>query len=346
MTVGKLYTVARASQLEFLQVPGFRDFVILGVNLAWKMQVSAQRESTMHILKIAVPALATCLVTGSAMAAPFTAIRIGDADGFGFGAAALFSAANGGPANLGSGGVLTAEPLPTIGDFLPDLNGDGTTQTGSRDDFDNRSAAEVGGSSLNGQGFTNVGTTGSQFTDISLSTSYDTSNTANDVFDANTGTRGAGGPFPAPPSGALTNQPGFVFDFSVASADITTGTPIFFNMLFGDYDVVPALLQFTRSDGSTFNAAVTTQNNAAGQDGLIQAAFATLNFTDVFSATGGGWNGRIDVDFVANNEPYTAFDFVELSVTPIDITAAEPATLAVLGLGLVGLAFARRKKAA
>lgn len=37
MIVGKLYTVARASQLELLQVLEFRDFVILGVNLAWKI---------------------------------------------------------------------------------------------------------------------------------------------------------------------------------------------------------------------------------------------------------------------------------------------------------------------
>jgi len=278
---------------------------------------------------------------GSAQAVQFTAIRIGDIDGFGYGAAAGFSAANGGAANVGSGGVLGAEALPTIGDFLPDLNGDGGTLTGSRDDFDNRSAAEVAGGSLTGSGFTDQGTTGSQFTDISLSTSYTTSSAANDVFNANTMTRGAGGAFPTPPSGNLPNQPGFGFDFLVGGADIVAGTQIFFNMVFGDFDVIPANIMFTRGNGTTFNANVTPQNNAQGQDGLIQAAFATLNFSDVFTATGGGWDGKLQVDFVANNEPYTAFDFVELSVTPIG-TLPEPSTAYLFGAGLAGFAAAWR----
>ena len=231
---------------------------------------------------------------GSAQAAPFTAIRIGDIDGFGYGTAAGLFAANGGPANVGAGGVLGAETLPTIGDFLPDLDGSGGTLTGSRDDFDNRSAAEVAGSSVTGSGFTDNGTTGSQFTDISLSTSYTASSTANDVFDANTNSRGAGGPFPTPPSGNLPNQPGFSFDFLVGGADIVADTQIFFNLTLGDYEVTPAILQFTRGDGTTFNVNVTPQNNAQGQDGLIQAGFATLNFTDVFTpnANGTDWDGK------------------------------------------------------
>ncbi len=278
-------------------------------------------------------------------AVPFTEIRIGDVDGFGYGAAAGFFAANGGAANIGAGGVLGAEALPTIGDFLPDLNGDGTVQISQGDDFDNRSAAEVGGTSLAGSGFIDMGSTGSQFTDISLSTSYDASSAANNVFNANTGTSGVGGTFPMPPSGTLPNQPGFVFDFFVASADITAGTPVFFNMLFGDYDIVPANLLFTRADTTTFTAAVTPQNSAQGQDGLIQSAFATLAFTDLFSAALGGWDGRIGVDFVAPNEPYTAFDFVELSVTPITLNPVPvPAAVWLFGTALMGLiGFSKRR---
>ncbi|MDH3677406.1 MAG: hypothetical protein OEQ12_03805 [Nitrosopumilus sp.] len=253
----------------------------------------------------------------AAHAASFSAIRIGDVDGFGYGAGAGFQAANNGPANVGPLGVLTAEMLPTVGDFLPDIDLGGSVATGAGDDFDNRAAVEVAGNSLTGQGFTDNNTIGSDFTDISLSTSYDTSSNNGNVFDANTLTSGAGGPFPTPPSGNLPNQPGFQFDFFVANADITPGTPIFFNFMFGDYDVTPAGLLFTRANGTTFTQNITPQNNAQGQDGLVQAAFATLSFDDVFTATVGGWDGKLRVDFVANNEPYTAFDFVELSVTPL-----------------------------
>lgn len=283
-----------------------------------------------------------------AFAASFTAIRIGDIDGFGYGVASGLSAANGGSANVGAGGVLGAETLPTVGDYLPDLNGDGTVQIFQGDDFDNRSAAEIGGSSLGGSGFTNVGTTGSQFTDISLSQSYDDSQAAGNVFDANTGTFGAGGPFPTPPSPALPNQPGFVFDFFVAGADIADGTPVFFNMLFGDYDIVPAEILFTRADNTTFSIAVTTQNSPAGEDGLIQSTFATLAFDDVFIAALGGWDGKLGVDFQAPNEPYTAFDFVELSVTPITPNPIPvPAAVWLFGTALIGLAgFSRRKQTA
>lgn len=279
-------------------------------------------------------------------AVPFTEIRIGDVDGFGYGAAAGFSAANGGAANIGAGGVLGAEALPTIGDFLPDLNGDGTVQISRGDDFDNRSAAEIGGTSLTGSGFIDMGSTGSQFTDISLSTSYDASSAANNVFDANTNTSGAGGAFPVPPSATLSNQPGFVFDFFVATPDIAAGGQVFFNMLFGDYDIVPANLLFTRADSSTFTAAVTPQNSALGQDGLIQSAFATLAFSDLFSAAIGGWDGKLGVDFVAPAEPYTAFDFVELSVAPISPNPVPiPAAIWLFGTALVGLlGFGKRRK--
>ncbi len=282
--------------------------------------------------------LAAVLVASSSYAVSFEAIRIGDVDGFGYGIAAGFLGADGNPANKDGAGVLAT------GDLLPDLNKNRVLATGAGDDFDNRSAAEASGSFLTGVGFTDAGSTGSEFTDISLSTSYVTSSNSNKVYDANTDTYGAGGTFPAlPPS--VPNQPGFLFDFFVATGDVTAGSQLFFNLVFGDYDVTPASVRFTRADGTTFTQGVTRQPST--QDGQIQAAFVALNFWDVFTAGTGGFDGFLDVDFVAPNEPYTAFDFVEISVRQIDIDPdpiPEPGTMILLGSGLLGIAGYSRKR--
>ncbi len=115
-------------------------------------------------------------------------------------------------------------------------------------------------------------------------------------------------------------------------------------MIFGDYDVFPANITFTRGDTSTFTQAVATQ--PGGQDGLIQAASATLLFSDVFTAAVGGYDGYLGVDFVAPNEPYTAFDVVNLSPTvgipAIPLPAAAWLGLAMLG-GMGGFGVIRRK---
>ncbi|NJN51263.1 MAG: PEP-CTERM sorting domain-containing protein [Gammaproteobacteria bacterium] len=152
-------------------------------------------------------------------------------------------------------------------------------------------------------------------------------------------------PFPMPPSTTLPNQPGFVFDFFVATGDIDPLADVFFNLIFGDYDVVPAGLGFIRADGSTFAQALTVQAPTA--DGLIQSAFATLAFADVFTSALGGFSGYLAVNFNAPNEPYTAFDFVELAVTPISVDPTpvpEPGTLSLLAAGLLGLAIRRRRR--
>ena len=272
----------------------------------------------------------TSLLCTQSFALPFTEIRIGDIDGFGFEALspANFSAltGDGGAADRNGNGRLNA------GDVLPSLNGGGVVATGNGDDFDNRLSEGI---SITAGSTVNAGSTGAQFTDISLSTSYDNSSTAGNVYNANTNSYGAGGTFPGGTSSSLPNQPGFVFDFSVAVGDITAGTGIFFNMLFGDYDVRPADIDFTFAAG-TGTSAVSAQNNGP-DDGLIQAAFATLAFADVFTLNGAGthYNGYVEVDFDAPSEPYTAFDYVELSVTALSVP--EPGTTALLLLGLLGL---------
>lgn len=263
----------------------------------------------------------------------FEFVRIGDADGFGYGTGAGYLGADGSAANRGVGGVLQN------GDLLPDLNTDGVLATGSGDDFDNRS----------GEGYSAVGavinipvTTGVEFTDIALSTSYGTSAAGSDVWNHNTSTYGAGGPFPDGSPAAVPNQPGFIFDFVVDSADITMGVPIFFNLVFGDYDVTPASIKLSYATAASETLPLTTQ--PGGQDGLIQGAFAVLDFGKVFTFDSGVWEGFVKVDFVAPSEPYTAFDYVELSVSQIVIP--EPREVALAGLlGLAGFLFLRRRKA-
>ena len=269
-------------------------------------------------------ALGTVISASSVQAATFTAIRIGDVDGFGYEDGAGFKAANGGSANVNGVGVLGT------GDFLPDLNGNGILATNYGDDFDNRTAAEIRKNYLTGNGFTDQGSTGSEFTDISLSTSF--RRTFPDTVAH---------PFPGDgnPRTRSDNQPSFKFDFFVDSADIITGTPLYFNLVFGDYDVAPAQVLLTRVDGSTFTQALTRQ--PGNQDGLIQAAFVPLEFSDVFTASGRGFDGFLRINFIAPNEPYTAFDFAEISTSQLAI-APEPipepsTTLGVLAFGALGV---------
>jgi hypothetical protein len=80
-------------------------------------------------------------------------------------------------------------------------------------------------------------------------------------------------------------------------------------------------------------------------DGLIQAATATLTFGDVFTDGGLVWNGSLHVDFVAPNEPYTAFDYDELSTTAL--VTPEPSTIVSASLaGLMGLCYSWRLRKA
>jgi len=271
------------------------------------------------------------LALGAAEASAGMLVQIGDVNGFGYGNGDGFKAANGGSVNPSSHTVLTS------GDFLADINKDGAVATGRGDDFDLRSAAAMG-NTLNsaGTGVTaiNAGTTGSMFTDISLSTSYGTSQAAHQVLTGGTAaspTFGAGGAFPDGSPATLPNQPGFVFDFTIDPTQFNPANPIFFNLIFGDYDVTPATIQITRLDGTKRTVTVMTQGG--NQDGLIQAATATLSYADVFT----GNHGFLKVDFNAPNEPYTAFDYVELSTSALVPAVPEPASLALMGMGLSAL---------
>lgn len=286
-------------------------------------------------------AMACALAAPPLFATPFEFVRIGDLDGFGYSALPPaihdgLTAASGAPADTNGNRLLEQT------EFLPDLNMNGVVATGTGDDFDNRSSetSTCVGCTLG------PGMDGEEFTDISLSTSFDNSAAANQVFDANTNSFGSGGSFPAGDPDVLSNQPGFIFDFFVASGDIVEGADLFLNLIFGDFDVVPAEVELTSPNFSGVRTiGLTTQG--ALEDGLIQAATANVAFFDVFAPVSGGFQGNLNVDFVAPVEPYTAFDFVELSVTEIPFEPTpvpEPEALSLLGVAFAALILRHRSR--
>ncbi|MCA9257928.1 MAG: cadherin-like domain-containing protein, partial [Planctomycetales bacterium] len=235
----------------------------------------------------------------------FQFIRIGDADGFGYvdgwglnpSTNLPWKNALGQPVNVDGVGALAT------GDFLPDRNEDGQVASGSNDDFNYRTAAETAGTAVDGVGFIDQGTTGSQFTDLSLSTSYDQTFTGN-------------ADFPAPPSSQLPNQPGFHFEFFVANGDILAGSNLYFNVVFGDYDGGAAQVQI-RSGVKTLQTSLNNAQLGLGEDGGVRAAFAVLPFYDVFQPVPGGYAANVDVDFLASTDAYAAIDYAEISTKPI-----------------------------
>jgi len=254
---------------------------------------------------------AAALVTHGARADAFERIRIGDEDGFGFASTAGLQRASYGfrvtPADTDGNGLLQDK------EYLPDLDGDGGVYWSSNDNFDNRSLAERADAQHRCIGCLAVGTDthGSNWTDLALSRS----SRASDWPDGN-------GP-------AVPNNATFLFDFAVAKEDIPAGAPIFFNLVFADYDVYPALV---RVEFAARTSRLLEIQHQGDRDGLIQARSDVLDFDEVFSSGGDGhWQGYVRVTFIAPYEPYTAFDFVELSLfrmavsrIPADPAAPDP----------------------
>ncbi|MBT3990547.1 MAG: hypothetical protein HON14_14515 [Rhodospirillaceae bacterium] len=249
-------------------------------------------------------------MVNSVAAEPFKNIRIGDQDGFGFTKTkgllrpalrnSLGFDFEGKPrrspnskwADTNGDGVLRQ------GEFLPDLDGDGRVAWFAGDDFDNRAPEEMVDRNHACRGCLAIGdgTKGSIWTDLALST----------------GASGYNWPDAGP---ERPNNATFVFDFTVKGDQIAAGSLIFFNLVYGDYDIIPAIVgvEFAHAKPRVLEI-----ENIGPDDGLIQARSAVLNFKEVFTADDqGNWHGLVQVVFDAPLEPYTAFDFVELSLFQI-----------------------------
>ena len=251
----------------------------------------------------AMLAALTVATSQPAFAQAFEFIHIGDKDGFGFTNSADLVRASPPPhilpADSNGDGVLGQN------EFLPDLNRDGGVAWTSLDNFDNRSPEESANTAVQCTGCKTIGegTTGAGWTDLSLSVS------APDQL------------WPDENGPSMPNNAEFRFEFTVDSADIVPGSRIFFNLVFGDYDVDPALVAVAFANQPYRRLLLRNQGR---RDGLIQARSAILDFDEVFTKNdSGGWDGFMRVVFVAPNDPYTAFDFVELSL--FDVVTADAA---------------------
>ncbi|NEP02315.1 MAG: VWA domain-containing protein [Symploca sp. SIO2E9] len=232
-------------------------------------------------------------------------IRIGDVDGFGYGDGAGYTAAYGKSVNLDGQGTLT------LRDFLPDLNLDGQVAINSGDDFNNRSTEEAAGSltTTTGTWFIDTGSTGSDYTDDSL--------VREEADD------------PA------VNPPSFKFNFKVAKDKLPDGTTteLYLNVMVGDYDTefnnnefrIPVTLK--TANGLTLDGKMVTSAKGS-KDGRIRSASMPLTFYQVFvdgdsNGEAGYWLGSLEADFPIPEDPYTAFDFAEISTEDIAIDLTE-----------------------
>ena len=267
--------------------------------------------------------------------AAFDSIRIGDMDGFGFGTGTEPCGSEacwpfGSPwywvqddGGLCSGFMLiNAAGLPvnvdgadtlTEGDSLPDLDCAGSYQYSS-DEFDNREPAEITGGSygtyVEVSGATDLGSDGSGWTDVCVagfSLAW-----ADCVLEPTTG-----------PDICDAGHPGFIFDFSAPDAD--PAAPVYFNVVLADFDIASDsdTITITTGSGDVITRMLTTEssNTGAATDGRIQRATAAIDFEMVFPGwSSGSTDGYVEISFDLPLDPFVAYDYAELSITPLVTT--------------------------
>jgi len=210
-------------------------------------------------------------------------------------------------------GFTSPDSYQSAQNGLADTNRNGIIEPGEYlPDLDGDGHVHVGGHDEfdNRLDWEKVGANGAKWTDVSLENRYN-----------------GLGRYPA-------DNVEFIFDFIIPiQGQVDYGADHFINLVFGDYDVSPASLDI---DGTTIN--LTTQSGR--QDGLVQLAYASIPWASML-------DGQVIIEMNAPSEPYVAIDYAYLhtAAQPAPLTTvAEPTTLLLAGLGLLGLGFVTRRK--
>ena len=129
----------------------------------------------------------------------------------------------------------------------------------------------------------------------------------------------------------LADDVSFVFNFTVPSVgDPDYGLPHYISFVYGDYDVKPMTAVVETNT-------VTLKDRPGLLDGFISSAYAPVAWDDMK-------DGVVSIDLIAPSEPYVAFDYALLDLTPIEVVPA-PGAILLAGIGICLVGRLRRRMA-